>query len=150
MSDAADKLARSRLAIIDQIQRRDVRKNGRESNNEREPGDGSTEEPNRNGFNRPAALFGHIKTIASAWWQQHPASLGVEIATPLLSSYASKKPVQFLAIAVAIGAVVMFARPWRLISLTSILIALVKSSQLSRVLSAISTADFRKNHTPRR
>jgi hypothetical protein len=147
MSGAADKLARSRSAIIDQIHRRDGRKNDRETNPEGGPGHRSMEEDYGNG---PAGWFGHIKKIFSVWWRQHPASLGVELATPALSAYAGRKPVQFLAIAATVGAVAMLARPWRLISLTGLVVALIKSSQLSRVMSAVSAIDFRKDHSQRR
>ena len=53
---------------------------------------------------------------------------------------------QFLGIAAAIGAVVVIARPWRLISITGLLLAIAKSSQLSTVLlSALSAADYQKD-----
>jgi hypothetical protein len=45
----------------------------------------------------------------------------------------------------------MIARPWRLISVTGLLVAVLKSSQLSSVLmSAMSAADFKKDHEPPR
>jgi len=62
---------------------------------------------------------------------------------------ASRKPAQFLGIAAAVGAVVMIAKPWRLISLTGVIVALVKSSQLSNVvMSAMSAADFHRDRPP--
>jgi len=68
-----------------------------------------------------------------------------------LSEYAARKPVQFLAIAVAVGAVAMIARPWRLISLGGIAMALLKSGQLSGLLmSAMSAADDPKDRAPHR
>jgi hypothetical protein len=77
--------------------------------------------------------------------------MGLELATPVLAAYASKKPAQFLGIAAAVGALVMVVRPWRLISLTGLVVALVKSSQLSSVImSAMSAADFQKDDQPRR
>ena len=79
--------------------------------------------------------------------QPSPARLGVELATPVLSGYAARKPAQFLGIAAAVGAIVMVARPWRLISVTGLIVALLKSSQLSSVvMSAMSTADFKTDH----
>jgi len=149
MSDAADKLAQSRRAILEHIHRRDRRQDGGETNFEREPGDRARDESQRG--EGPAGWFAHVKHAASAWWRQHPASLGLELATPALSAYAQRKPVQFLGIAAAVGAVVMIARPWRLISVTGLVLALLKSSQLSNlVMSAMSAADFQKDHNPRR
>ena len=152
MSDAADKLARSRLAIVDHIQRRERQGDGAETRRasyqraqddqgweQHEPGHG------------PAGWFASLKHAASAWWRNHPAHLGLELATPILSGYAARKPAQFLGIAAAVGAVVMIARPWRLISVTGLIVALVKSSQLSSVvMSAMSAADFKKDHEPPR
>ena len=72
--------------------------------------------------------------------------MGLELATPALSAYAGRKPLQFLGIAAAAGAVVVIARPWRLISVTGLLVAIAKSSQLSTVLmSALSAADYQRD-----
>ena len=69
----------------------------------------------------------------------------------MLETYARRKPLQFLGIAAAAGAVIVVARPWRLISATGLVMALLKSSQLSGlVMSAMSAADFEKDHRPRR
>lgn len=145
MSDAADRLARTRLAIIDQIQNREYRAQGGRSGRRRQreaAGDAEGEpEPAGSGW------FGHLGRAASAWWRHHPAHLGLELAAPALSAYASRKPLQYLGIAAAVGAIVVIVRPWRLISVTGLLVALAKSSQLSSVLlSALSAADFRKDH----
>jgi hypothetical protein len=75
----------------------------------------------------------------------------LELATPALSDYAGRKPVQFLAIAAAVGVAAVIARPWRLISATGLLMALVKSSQLSGlIMSAMSAADDPGDRQPRR
>jgi len=141
MSVAGDRLARTRLAIIEQVQRRErrprderEREHARARPGRREPGEG---------------WFVHITHALGAWWRHHPARMAVELATPLLSEYAHAKPLRFLGIAAAAGAVIVVARPWRLISATGILVALVKSSQLSGLLmSALSAADFRNDDRP--
>ena len=64
------------------------------------------------------------------------------MATPLLASYARRHPAQYVGIAVAAGALVMVARPWRLVSVTGVLLALAKSPQLAGVvMSAMSGSD---------
>jgi Flp pilus assembly protein TadB len=69
------------------------------------------------------------------------------VATPLIASYAARKPVQFIAIAAVAGAALTFARPWRLISVTTLLVAVVKATHLPSILmSAMSAADFEKDH----
>jgi hypothetical protein len=148
MSDASDRLAQSRLAIIAQIEHREPRPR-RSSEAQRphqrkpEPGEPDDEVNESAG----GGWFARIRSAAGTWWRYHPAHMGVELATPALSAYASRKPMQFLGIAAAIGAAVVIARPWRLISITGLLVAIVKSSQLSTVLlSALSAADYQKDH----
>jgi hypothetical protein len=152
MSDAADKLARSRLAIIEHLQRRERsdEKNETWSARQREESEQDEQDWDQSDEDEdPARWFARLKRAAVEWWRSHPARLGVELAKPILSRYAARKPAQFLGIAVGVGALVVFARPWRLISVTGLIVALLKSSQLSSVvMSAMSTADFKKDQEP--
>lgn len=153
MSDAADKLAATRLAIIAHLQGRERRHEHRGAERYADPlqdaqDEERTERPRaRNGGRRsPAGWLQHAQHVARSWWRHHPASMGLELVTPALSSYAARKPVQYLGIAAAVGAVFMVVRPWRLISVTGLIVAIVKSSQLSSVvMSAMSGADFGKD-----
>lgn len=142
MSDAGDRLARSRLAIVEQVRRKDRRHDGA-----RERERGETESGHDDEAGGISAWFGGLKHALGTWWRHHPAHMGVELATPILSTYAHRKPVQFLAIAATLGAVVVVVRPWRLITVGGLLAAVLKSSQLSGLLmSALSAADFQKDH----
>jgi len=151
MSDAADKLARSRLALIEHILRRDRRDDKKEAarraREQTEQGEPGQEDWDASEASHDAAKwFSRLKRAAITWWRSHPARLGVELATPVLSSYAKRKPGQYLGIAVAVGAVVMLTRPWRLVSMTGLLVALLRSSQLSSVvMSAMSAGDSDKD-----
>ena len=126
MSDAADKLARSRQAILEHIARRQRRHDPREV----PPGDyddpyaafAAYEEP----FEAGSGWFGRLQHAVRTWWHYHPASMAVELATPMMRSYARRKPLQLLAISAAAGAALTFVRPWRLISLTTLAVALLK------------------------
>lgn len=147
MSDAADRLARTRLAILDQL--RNDRPQGGKSQRRREREPAADKEPEGEPEDGGDGRFGALRRAVSAWWRHHPAHLGLELATPALSAYAGRKPLQFLGIAAAVGALVVIARPWRLISVTGLLVAIAKSSQLSSVLlSALSAADYRKERDP--
>jgi hypothetical protein len=146
MSDASDKLARSRQAILEHMARRERRHDPRE-----EPPSGFSamggypddEDPPDPG----SGWLGHLSHVVRTWWRHHPASMAVELADPLMRSYARRKPGQLLAISVAAGAALTLARPWRLISITTLLVALLKSSQLSNLfLAAMSAADYRKDN----
>ena len=146
MSASSDKLARSRQAILEHIARRQRRHDPRE-----EPVDGyddpysafaAEEEP----YDGGGGWFGRLQHAVRTWWRYHPAHMAVELTTPLMRSYARRKPVQLLAISAAAGAALTFARPWRLISLTTLVVAVLKSSQLSHLLmAAMSAADYRKD-----
>lgn len=151
MSNAGDRLARSRLAIIAQVQRRG--RGGREDDLVREQHAQARRERGEPDWTFPqeregiAGWLGGLKRALNAWWRHHPAHMGVELATPMLSDYAHRRPVQYLAMAAAVGAVVVVVRPWRLITVGGLLAALLKSSQVSSlIMSALSAADFQKDH----
>ena len=87
-----------------------------------------------------------MKRAVRTWWRYHPAHMVADLATPLMRHYAREKPVQLLGISLAAGAALTFARPWKLISLTTLLVAVLKSSQLSHLfMAAMSAADYRKD-----
>jgi hypothetical protein len=158
MSDAARRLAQTRLAIIEEIDQREHRgdprgtRDGREASRaqarEHAAGDGRERDgaPRRA---RPSGWFGSARHALGTWWRHHPAHMAVELATPALGAYAEKRPFTLLGIAAVVGAVVVVTRPWRLISVTGLLVAVAKSSQLSGLLmSALSAADFQKDERP--
>ena len=149
MSDAADRLARTRLAIIEQIQQPEQRNERGNAHRRRERETRDHEAPERVSSAGARGWFARFRQAARTWWRYHPAHMGLELATPALSAFAERKPLQYLGIAAAVGAVVMIARPWRLISVGGLLMAVAKSSQLSSVLlSALSAADYQKDHEP--
>jgi hypothetical protein len=151
MSAAGDKLARSRLAIIEHVHRKENKHERREARREQaQEGELPPWAQYEDEGGGVSGWLHSLKRAATNWWRTHPASLGLELATPMLSSFAARKPAQFLGIAAVAGAVFMVARPWRLISATGLIVALVKSSQLSSVvMSAMSAADFHKDHSRR-
>lgn len=76
-----------------------------------------------------------------AWWQHHPVQVAVDIGRPLLNSYARDKPLRLLGIAAGVGAAAVFIKPWRLVSLTGLAAAALKSTNLSAtVLSLLPRA----------
>ena len=75
-----------------------------------------------------------IKNAALMWWHRHPASAVADLAAPLLNGYAKAHPFKLLGISVFAGAVFVLIRPWRMMSVSALLIAAVKSSGLSNTL----------------
>jgi len=138
MSGPTDRLARTRLAIIEQVQRREGPHERREESEPSRSAGAASRARDRTG-----GWFAGIRHVLSTWWRHHPAHMGLELATPMLSTYARRKPLQYLGIAAAVGAAVMILRPWRLVSATGLLVALFKSSQLSGVIaSAMAASDY--------
>ncbi|RYY94196.1 MAG: hypothetical protein EOO24_25245 [Comamonadaceae bacterium] len=149
MSDASDKLARSRRAIVAHIARRERRHDP----HEQPAGDLAGFDDgidNAQGYEPPpppgAGWLGRLRYATGTWWRHHPAHMAVELASPFMRGYARRKPVQLLAISLGVGAALTLARPWRLISLTTLAIALLKSSHLPGLLmAAMSASDYRKD-----
>ncbi len=79
----------------------------------------------------------NLREAASAWWHAHPARLALEVAEPVFKKYARAHPMRVLALSAATGAAVVLARPWRLISVTGLLVAAVRSTQVSALASAL-------------
>ena len=75
-----------------------------------------------------------ITSMARMWWHRHPASAAVELASPLLDSYARTHPFKLVGISVAAGALLVVIKPWRMVSASTLLVTAVKSSGLSNTL----------------
>ena len=150
MSAAGDKLDRSRQAILEHVARRQRRHDPREETPPRGYEAGYAPDFDYDDLEEPppgGGWFDHVRHGLRTWWRYHPAHMAVDLASPLLRNYARRKPLQLLGISLAAGAALTFARPWKLISLTTLLVALLKSSQLSQVfMAAMSAADYRKDH----
>lgn len=148
----AARLDRTRLAILEHVARREQRR--ATADGPREPAqhlhdagahgqhadfDDDEQPPVRHG-----GWLGGTRDHLDAWWRHHPAHMAVDLARPALSAYARRKPVQFLAIAAATGAAVTLMRPWKLISVTGVAVALLKSPQvLGLLMGALS-----RSHNP--
>ena len=122
------RLARSRQAITDQLRRRDGR-------------DEPAHSPRGVHESREGGWWASTREALGTWWKYHPAHAALDLATPALSRYAHDKPVQMVAIAVGVGIVAAVVRPWRLVSVTGIALALLKSSQLPTMLLSLLVQD---------
>ena len=80
-----------------------------------------------------------VQRALRVWWYNHPAQLALELGKPVMNKYAQEKPLQLLGISAAAGASIVLLKPWRLISVTSLAMAAIKSSQISGVLLSLLT-----------
>jgi hypothetical protein len=137
LSEAADRLARSRLALIEHIQRKERKQEVREEMKETAREAAAAEWEDDHGDSGPMALLDRARRALSAWWRYHPAHMAVDLATPMLASYARRNPGKFVGAAVAAGALLVFTRPWRLMSASALILALLKSSHLPGLLMSV-------------
>jgi hypothetical protein len=140
MSAGSDRLERSRLAILEHIHRKEQRKN--RAYREEEPSFGERVHDARAAKGGRAGWFEAIGDALHGWWHYHPARTAVEIARPMLASYARQKPVAYVGAAAVAGAVLLMLRPWKLISVTGIAVAVLKSPQVAgMIMSALSRSE---------
>ena len=143
MSAGSDRLARSRLAIIEHVYRKESRRDRFARAAQHAQPDGEQWEAAQAAAASGGGWFTRVRRAARSYWRHHPARMGVQMATPALAAYARKHPAAYLSIAAAAGAIFMVVRPWRLISVTGVLVALAKSPQLAGVvMSAMSGTDW--------
>ena len=95
------------------------------------------------GQNR-STVFSLAQQALMTWWQHHPAHLAVDIARPLLSQFAEKKPVRLLAIAAVVGALLVLFKPWRMVTPAGVLLGTLKSSGLFNMLLSLLSGVGRK------
>nr|WP_301334519.1 hypothetical protein [Variovorax dokdonensis] len=77
-------------------------------------------------------LLGH-------WWQRHPLHAAVQMARPLAERAAHERPVALMAASAGVGALVVLTRPWRLLTLSAAIAALLKTSELAGVVNTLMT-----------
>lgn len=122
---AQDRLAASRKAIVRHMAR------------DRQAHDGSHDhayvdvDPHTP---RSAGKWGNFKHAIYSWWHHHPAKVALDFGRPVVGRYAESHPLKLVGIAAGVGAAVVILRPWRLVSLGGLLLAALKSSQLSGVM----------------
>jgi len=149
MSDASDKLARSRQAIVDQVRRKE--RYSSQPSKAQGLRDAGRADDVYDSQARRGGWTGRLGYATRAWWRHHPAHMAVEMVTPALEDYAHHRPGRLLAISAAAGAALVLARPWKLISATGLLVAILKSSQISTlVMSAMSAADYQRDEEQQR
>jgi len=107
---------------------------------------GKTSGPNRPGS--LGRLWRALRRTTTIWWRSHPAHLAVEVVQPALGQYARAHPLTLLGVAAALGAVVVLAKPWRLIPVTGLLMATFKSKAFTHFIASVLMPDPGRNRHP--
>lgn len=140
MSAGSDRLERSRLAILEHVHRKEVRRH--RAYRDDEPSFGERVHQARAASGGRAGWFEAVRDAVRGWWHYHPARTAVEIARPMLATYARQKPAAYVGAAAVAGAVILLLRPWKLISVTGIAVAILKSPQVAgMIMSALSRSE---------
>lgn len=120
-----ERLANSRRALIRHMQREDDRPGvpfGESGDEAAAAGD---------------SKWRNIKRAIRSWWRNHPAHVALDVASPLVGRYAHEHPFQVLGAAAGIGAATIFLKPWRLVSLGGVLLAAIKSADISGMVLSL-------------
>lgn len=133
-----ERLAISRRALVAQLQ-----------------GSAPSHHPDDRAIDPPASREGPFEHFAWAsvarnvvrrWWRRHPANAVGQVARPLLDRYAREQPAKLVAAAAATGALLVLVKPWRLLSITAVLAAVLKTSDVADMVTTL----MQKNATPRK
>lgn len=92
-----------------------------------------------------ASTWSLVKQTATSWWHGHPASLALDFARPRMQRFAQEQPLKLLAISAGLGAATVLFRPWRLISLTGLVFAALKSSEVTGLASSLLAGGTRND-----
>ena len=83
--------------------------------------------------------------VAARWWRRHPANAVGQLALPLVERYARKEPAKLIAAAAAAGALIVLIKPWRLLSITAVIAAVLKTSDVADVVTTLMHRTPRKD-----
>lgn len=119
---ARQRLAHSRLALQAQMNRGRTR---RASLDETTDADAQVRPESQSGY------WSIAKNAARTWWHHHPARAVAAIAEPSFTRYARQRPLHLLGVAAAVGAAAVVIRPWRLVSLTALIAAGLRASDVA-------------------
>jgi hypothetical protein len=125
-----ERLAISRRAIV-----RNMSRDSRSRDDADSPNPDETEQ--RPASSGSSGTWEVVKHAIQAWWHHHPVSMAFDLARPAIGHYAEDKPFKLLGIAAGLGAAAVLFRPWRLVSLGGVLLAALKSSELSGTLHSV-------------
>lgn len=82
-----------------------------------------------------------LRRGASIWWRNHPAHAAFEVLDSALSHVACRKPYLMLGVAAGTGALLVVVRPWRLVSLTGLVLALARTTDVRSLMGSLLRGD---------
>jgi hypothetical protein len=92
----------------------------------------SAREP-RGGVPAPAPTT--RRGVLARWWSRHPLNSAVDLGRPFLESMAERQPGRLMAYGVGTGALLMVVKPWKLLSLATVLSLAFRTSDLTGLIA---------------
>lgn len=132
-----ERLAITRKAIVRHMNRDHRVDSSDESSNQ-----GSENQQGRRGI---LGGLDNARHAALVWWDRHPASAALELARPLMNDYAMSHPFKLLGLSAFLGCIIVFLKPWRMMSFGNWLVAAVKSSGLTSAIISLLTSPKRNS-----
>lgn len=129
------RLAASRQALVRQMAGDDGRA-GNDASNDFQGSNHDQTNDARPGTER-SSTWQILTQAVMAWWQHHPVQVAFDIGRPFLNNYARDKPLQLVGIAAGVGAAAVLIKPWRLVSVTGLAVAALRSTKLSSTLLSL-------------
>lgn len=77
------------------------------------------------------------RNLFERWWSRHPANAAGQLARPMLERFAKQQPAKLIAVSAGIGALVVLVKPWRLLSITALLAAVLKTSDVADMVTTL-------------
>jgi hypothetical protein len=126
------RLAVSRRALVEQLQGRERHADRHATADEVAPGS-----PRHETVIDRIAWASVARNVVQRWWRRHPANAAGQLARPLLERYAREQPGRLVAAAAGAGALIVLIRPWRLLSITAVLAAVLKTSDVADLVTTL-------------
>jgi hypothetical protein len=129
-----ERLVISRRALVAQLQGRGHRVI------DRDPGpadEADAQQPRRETIIDRIAWASVARDVVKRWWHRHPANAAGQLARPLIERYAREQPLKLMAAAAGTGALIVLIRPWRLLSITAVLAAVLKTSDVADLVTTL-------------
>lgn len=98
------------------------------------------------GFTGNLPWLSVARRVGERWWRRHPANAVSQLAKPLLQRYARERPFKVVGIAAGVGVLLVVVKPWRLLSITAIAAAVLKTSDVADLVTTL----MHNNNSPRK
>lgn len=83
----------------------------------------------------PAPRRASRRGVLARWWARHPLNSAVDLGRPFLEEMARRQPGRLMAYGAGTGALLMVIKPWKLLSLATLLSLAFRTSDLTGLIA---------------